>query len=140
MNMAERVLERITPRSALGLTLLTLAVIILMLGFFIQDIHVAGLDDEMDDESEALANQTLIPRPDASIRLGPGESYRTGPATPSGVGPLVSSFKDESIAPASAQAWRRPWIPREAFRSSHRSATLRILPRSPACCRVTWLG
>ena len=71
MNMAERVLERITPRSALGLTMLTLSVIILMLGFFIQDIHVAGVDDEADDESEALANQTLIPRSDRRSALGP---------------------------------------------------------------------
>ena len=71
MNMAERVLERITPRSALGLTLLTLAVIVLMLGFFIQDIHVAGLNDEMDDECGCPGEPNLIPQPDASIRLGP---------------------------------------------------------------------
>jgi hypothetical protein len=100
MDMAERVLERITPRSALGLTLLTLSVIILILGFFIQDIHVVGVDNEADDESEMLADRSLIPRPDASIRLGPGESYRTGPVAPVDDEPLSPSLKGDSVARA----------------------------------------
>ena len=63
MSIAERMLERITPRSTLGLTMLTLVVITLMIGFLIQDIHVPGLNDEADDESDAVADQPLIALP-----------------------------------------------------------------------------
>ena len=101
MNMAERVLECITPRSALGLTLLTLSVIILMLGF-LHPGHPRGRRRQRGGRRvRSPANQTPIPRSDTSIRLGPGESYRTGPATPSRVEPLASSIKPNAVAPVS---------------------------------------
>lgn len=149
MDLAERVLERITPRSALGLTLLTLSVILLILGFFIQDIHVGTVDDEGDDEADALASQTWIPPSDTSIRLGPGESYRTGPAMPSRVEPLASASQPNPVAPASVSglassvdpARSMPVQPSERY-SSNSTAALRVSPgyvaRLNRTCDCLW--
>lgn len=77
METTRRVLDWFSPHSALAVTLVTLGVIVLMLGFFIQDIQLVPVDDEMEDDADYLADQTRQSAP--SIRLGPGESYRTGP-------------------------------------------------------------
>ena len=149
MNMAERVLDRITPRSALGLSVLTISIIILILGFLIQDIHVGSLDNEADDESEAVATQTVLPPADASLHLRSGESDRTGPAMPSRVAPLAPSHESDSVAPAGDPsvassidpAQSVPVRPSERY-SSNPIETLRVSPgyvaRLSRTCDCCW--
>lgn len=73
MDRVQRFLERAMPRSAFGLTLLTIASIILIGAFFIRGIHLVSINGDSDDGS--LADRNLIPR--RSVRLGAGESYST---------------------------------------------------------------
>jgi hypothetical protein len=74
MDTPRRWIEFFAPRSAIGITVMTLSIIFLMLGFFIQDIRLVPVEDDGAD----LAAEEL----DAgtSVRLGPGETYSTGPA------------------------------------------------------------
>jgi hypothetical protein len=98
MEKTRRFLERVMPQSAFGLTLLTMVVIVLVAGFFVHGLHLVSVDGEPVEGSSPLADRNIIPwtNPDPSIRLGPGESYRTGPASENDVAGAAPTFKGGS--------------------------------------------
>lgn len=98
MEKTRRFIERVMPQSAFGLTLLTIATIILVAGFFVRGLHLVSVDGEPEEGSSPLADRNLTPwtSPDA-IRLGAGESYRTGEKG------TASTFKGGSVAPVASK-------------------------------------
>jgi len=47
MERIRRYYERFMPQSAFGVTLLTIAIIILVVGFFIRGVHLASVEGEL---------------------------------------------------------------------------------------------
>ncbi len=73
MEKFQSFIERVMPRSAFGLTMLTIASSILVCAFFIRGIHLVSINGDSAD-GDCLADRNLINK---SILLREGESYST---------------------------------------------------------------
>jgi len=74
MDRFQKFIDRVMPRSAFGLTMLTIASSILVCAFFVRGIHLVSINGDSGEDC-SLADRNLLPK--RSVRLGEGESYTT---------------------------------------------------------------
>jgi hypothetical protein len=90
MDRLQRNLERFLPHSAFGLTLVTIAIMLMILGFFVRDLHFPGEGDLPGDDQWAKNVPSSSDPPDGSI---PDDRYSPDP-TDEGNASLLT--KDEA--------------------------------------------
>jgi hypothetical protein len=75
MEKARRLLERVTPHSTVGVTLLTLSVLTLIILFFVGGLHVTSLDGVPGDGASCFVARSLAT--DSNARLVSNNQNRT---------------------------------------------------------------
>lgn len=120
MEKSRRFFERLMPQSAFGVALLTIAGMIVVVSFFVHGLYLVSVDGEREDGSNSVANRDLTPwaSPDAPIRLGSGESHRTGSASKNSVISASPTFKGGSIASQADPARSAPVKPGKRYANS----------------------
>lgn len=79
MELTRRYLERLMPQSTFGLTLLTIAGVIIVLGFFARGIHLASVEGKLPEGYVRMVPDNFLPARESDRRSGTSQGGRKIP-------------------------------------------------------------